>query len=120
MEEKKLDKSSLIGMALITILLIWMMSGKMFPDASENQTEEAQTAVAVTPSSAPEQIAAATNDTIANEQLKAALGSFAYGASLPSVVNAEDIEVDNGVLTVVFSNKGGYIKEVTVNDQKRI
>src|SRR5690554_275294 len=120
MEEKKLDKSSLIGMALITILLIWMMSGKMFPDASENQTEEAQTAVAVTPSSAPEQIAAATNDTIANEQLKAALGSFAYGASLPSVVNAEDIKVDNGVLSVVFSSKGGYIKEVTVNDQKRI
>ena len=32
MEEKKLDKSSLIGMALITGLLIWMMSGNMFSD----------------------------------------------------------------------------------------
>lgn len=122
MEEKKLDRSSLIGMALITILLIWMMSGKMFPDQTENQQkEETQTEIAATDSNAVEQLAAtATNDTVANEQLKAALGSFAYGASLPSVVNAEDVVVDNGVLTVVFSNKGGYIKEVTVNDQKRI
>jgi len=32
MEEKKLDKSSLIGMAIITVLLFWMLSGNMFSD----------------------------------------------------------------------------------------
>ncbi|MEG1377623.1 MAG: membrane protein insertase YidC, partial [Myroides sp.] len=68
-----------------------------------------------------DQLAAnAQNDTVANAQLKNQLGSFAYGASLPSVTGAKDIEVDNGVLTIVFSSKGGYIKEATVNNQKRI
>src|SRR5690606_32894284 len=56
----------------------------------------------------------------ANAQLKSQFGAFAYGASLPSVAGAKDIEVNNGVLTVVFSSKGGYIKEATVNGQKRI
>lgn len=122
MEEKKLDKSSLIGMALITILLIWMMSGKMFSDDKKetDQKEQAQTEASSAKNDIEKLASTAQNDTVANEQLKAALGTFAYGASLPSVVNAQDVEVNNGVLTLVFSNKGGYIKEATVNNQKRI
>lgn len=122
MEEKKLDKSSLIGMALITILLIWMMSGKMFSDDKKetDQKEQAQTEASSAKNDIEKLVSTAQNDTVANEQLKAALGTFAYGASLPSVVNAQDVEVNNGVLTLVFSNKGGYIKEATVNNQKRI
>ncbi len=121
MEEKKLDKSSLIGMAIITVLLFWMMSGTMFSDdKKDDKTKE--TAKTETAAKTPiDQLAAnAQNDTVASAQLKNQLGSFAYGASLPSVTGAQDLTVNNGVLTVVFSNKGGYIKEVTVNDQKRI
>lgn len=121
MEEKKLDKSSLIGMAIITVLLFWMLSGNMFSDdKKEDKTKE--TAKTETAAKTPiDQLAAnAQNDTVANAQLKNQLGSFAYGASLPSVTGAKDIEVDNGVLTIVFSSKGGYIKEATVNNQKRI
>ncbi len=119
MEEKKLDKSSLIGMAIITVLLFWMVSGTMFSDKKDDKTENTTTETAVkTPI---DQLAAnAQNDTVASAQLQNQLGSFAYGATLPSVVDAQDIEVNNGVLTVVFSKKGGYIKEVTVNNQKRI
>lgn len=121
MEEKKLDKSSLIGMAIITVLLFWMLSGTMFSDdKKDDKTKE--TAKTETAAKTPiDQLAAnAKNDTLANAQLKNQLGSFAYGASLPSVTGAKDIEVNNGVLTVVFSSKGGYIKEATVNNQKRI
>ena len=121
MEEKKLDKSSLIGMAIITVLLFWMLSGNMFSDdKKDDKTKE--TAKTETAAKTPiDQLAAnAQNDTVANAQLKNQLGSFAYGASLPSVTGAKDIEVNNGVLTVVFSSKGGYIKEATVNNQKRI
>jgi len=121
MEEKKLDKSSLIGMAIITVLLFWMLSGNMFSDdKKDDKTKE--TAKTETAAKTPiDQLAAnAQNDTVANAQLKNQLGSFAYGASLPSVTDAKDIEVNNGVLTVVFSSKGGYIKEATVNNQKRI
>ena len=121
MEEKKLDKSSLIGMAIITVLLFWMLSGNMFSDdKKDDKTKE--TAKTETAAKTPiDQLAAnAQNDTVANAQLKNQLGSFAYGASLPSVTGAKDIEVDNGVLTIVFSSKGGYIKEATVNNQKRI
>ncbi|HUH25979.1 MAG TPA: membrane protein insertase YidC [Flavobacterium sp.] len=120
MEEKKLDRSTLIGMALITILLIWMMSGKMFSDQKETAQEEKPQTEVSTEVPITKLAETAQNDTIANEQLKAALGSFAYGASLPSVVNAKDVQVNNGVLSLVFSNKGGYIKEATINDQKRI
>lgn len=121
MEEKKLDKSSLIGMAIITVLLFWMLSGNMFSDdKKDDKTKE--TAKTETAAKTPiDQLAAnAQNDTVANAQLKNQLGSFAYGASLPSVTGAKDIEVNNGVLTVVFSSKGGYIKEAKVNNQKRI
>lgn len=119
MEEKKLDRSSLIGMAIITALLFWMLSGSMFSDKKDDKAEQTTTETAVT--TPIDQLAAnAQNDTLAATKLQDQLGSFAYGATLPTVVNAKDIEVNNGVLTVVFANKGGYIKEVTVNDQKRI
>jgi len=121
MEEKKLDKSSLIGMAIITVLLFWMLSGNMFSD-DKKEVEVKDKAVTEESVKTPiDQLAAnAQNDTVAVKHLQNQLGSFAYGASLPSVVGANDITVDNGVLTVVFSKKGGYIKDVTVNGQKRI
>ena len=120
MEEKKLDKSSLIGMALITVLLVWMMSGNMFSDKKDDKTKETTTTETVAKTPIDQLAATAQNDTLAHEQLKNELGLFAYGATLPSVANAKDVEVDNGVLKIVFSNKGGYIKEATVNNQKRI
>src|SRR5690606_15069044 len=119
MEERKLDKSSLIGMAIITGLLIWMMSGSM---SSDKKTEDKEVTKTEATTTAPiDQLAAtATNDTLAQAKLQSQLGSFAYGATLPTVVNAKDVEVSNGVLSLVFSNKGGYLKEATVIDQKRI
>ncbi|WLD22850.1 membrane protein insertase YidC [Flavobacterium dauae] len=120
MEEKKLDKSSLIGMALITVLLVWMMSGNMFSDKKDDKTKETAKTETAAKTSIDQLAATAQNDTLAHEQLKSELGAFAYGATLPSVANAKDVEVDNGVLKIVFSSKGGYIKEATVNNQKRI
>ncbi|RRA96463.1 membrane protein insertase YidC [Paenimyroides viscosum] len=120
MEEKKLDKSSLIGMAIITVLLFWMVSGTMFSDKKDDKTTETATTEKAVSTPIDQLAANAQNDTLASAQLQNQLGSFAYGATLPTVVNAKDIEVNNGVLTVVFSKKGGYIKEVIVNDQKRI
>ncbi len=120
MEEKKLDKSSLIGMAIITVLLFWMMSGSMFSDKKEEKTKETAKNEVAAKTPVNQLAANAVNDTLANAQLKSELGSFAYGAALPTVVGAKDITVNNGVLTVVFSGKGGYIKEAVVNDQKRI
>ncbi len=118
MEEKKLDKSSLIGMAIITVLLFWMVSGTMFSDKKDDKTTETATTEKAVSTPIDQLAANAQNDTLASAQLQNQLGSFAYGATLPTVVNAKDIEVNNGVLTVVFSKKGGYIKEVIVNDQK--
>jgi len=121
MEEKKLDKSSLIGMAIITVLLFWMLSGNMFSDdKKDDKTKETAKTETAAKTPIDQLVANAQNDTVANAQLKNQLGSFAYGASLPSVTGAKDMKVDNGVLTVIFSSKGGYIKEATVNNQKRI
>src|SRR5690606_37468812 len=85
MEEKKLDKSSLIGMALITVLLVWMMSGNMFSDKKDDKTKETTTTETDAKTPIDQLAATAQNDTLAHEQLKNELGLFAYGATLPRV-----------------------------------
>src|SRR5690606_23374788 len=88
--------------------------------SKDDKTKEATATEADAKTPIDQLAVTAQNDTLAHEQLKNELGLFAYGATLSSVANAKDVEVDNGVLKIVFSNKGGYIKEATVNNQKRI
>ena len=47
--------------------------------------------------------------------LKNKLGAFAYASTLPSATD-NVTTVENGVLTLKFSNKGGYLSEVKLNE----
>ncbi|MDN3707045.1 membrane protein insertase YidC [Myroides ceti] len=120
MGEKKLDKSSLIGMGVIAALLFWMMYSSKSTDTSKETEEKAKTETAATNKTSDiDHLVKNANDTAVNPQLKAALGAFAYSATLPSV-KGKDVKVTNDLITITFSNKGGYIKEIEVNNVKRI
>mgnify|MGYP000380313245 CR=1 FL=1 len=121
MEEKKFDVNSLIGFLLIGGILVWMLYLNK-PTEEEIQAEKAKTEAATQKAVSEEKTAqditlteavAAPNmapqgDSLAVEQLKNRLGSFAYSGTLASATDATTI-IENDVLALTISNKGGYI-----------
>lgn len=118
MEEKKLDKNSIIGFVLISGILLWMLyantpsaeelKAKEKKELVEKQAKEAKTTKVATPTTA---VTPADSTQTAAEQ--AQLGSFGYSATLPSATDAVT-EIKNEVLSLKISNKGGYIVDATV------
>lgn len=117
MEEKKFDFKSIIGFVLISGILMWMMySNQPTPEElkekekqeqAKKEQEEKQDVVASPATASIE------SDSISKEKAKAALGTFAYSATLPTA-KEEVIEIKNDVLSLKIANKGGYIVDATV------
>ena len=123
MEQKKFDINSLLGFVLIGGLLLWMLY-------SNQPTEEELQEKARTEAAAKENIPqentnqdiilngalkdttayASQSDSLAMEQMKNKLGSFAYSGTLSSATDEETV-LENDVLFLKVSNKGGYITE---------
>ena len=123
MEDKKLDKNSIIGFILMGIIFLWMLyinqpteeqiaAEEAKKEAEAQATKEAPTKTdAVTLSQATETLAVAQpGDSLAMVALQNKLGSFAYSGSLPSATNATTV-IENDVLSLTISNKGGYVTE---------
>ncbi|RXG29793.1 protein translocase subunit yidC [Leeuwenhoekiella palythoae] len=125
MEEKKFDKQSMIGFLLIGAILLFMLWQNQPSDeelaaqkAQEEQVEAHEAAAekasqtdAVVESTTPQ------NDSLALERYKATLGSFAYSATLPSATD-DVTELENDVLALKVSNKGGFITEARLKNFK--
>lgn len=122
MEERKLDVKSIIGFVIIGILLLWMIYNQT-PTQEELDREKAQKEQiekAKQKQIPDEKTASITqdstlNDSVKLQKLKGSLGAFAYSASLPSA-KKEITELNNGLLTLRISNKGGYIAEANINN----
>lgn len=130
MEEKKFDLNSLIGFLLIGGILIWMLYLNK-PSEEEIQAEKAKTEAAakekekeaeqeennnVTLTEATTELANTNpNDSLALEGLKNRLGSFAYSSTLPSATEATTV-LENDVVSLTVSNKGGYISEAKLKN----
>ncbi|WP_432411235.1 membrane protein insertase YidC [Rasiella sp. SM2506] len=123
MEEKKFDKNSLIGFLIIGAILIWMLYMNKDEQAKDEVTTEqvanettnlqdSTTTKQVTPT---EINTAAATDSLAVEGLKNRLGSFAYSGTLPSATDAVTT-VENDVLILKVSNKGGYVVEAMLKE----
>ena len=118
MEEKKLDLNSIIGFVLISGILMWMLYSNT-PTKEEQEAKAKKEQIdkqkeAVNTESNPEVVApVVANDSLQSEKAKAQLGSFAYSSTLPS---AKDnvTTIENDVLSLKISNKGGYIIDATV------
>ncbi len=128
-EEKKFDFNSLIGFVLIALILIWMLyQNSPTPEeveAEQTQTEQVEKEAQPeqpTKEVTPEEITEAdagemVSDSLRQESLKNQLGSFAYAATLPSATDAETT-LENDVIELKISNKGGYITEATLKNHK--
>ena len=123
-QKKKFDLNSLIGFALIFVIILWMMMNNRDSEVKQqedkvkkeqidkkNQTVPAETIVETIKDST-------VTDTAKIEKLKTVLGSFAYSASLPSA--KDDVTtIENEFLVLKIANKGGYVSEVTLKNYKR-
>ena len=117
MEEKKLDINSIIGFVLIFgILIYWFYTNQPTPEEVEAQkqaTEQVQDSIRrAEAAAAPQQAAtpAATvpegNDSLARAAYASRIGAFSY---TPAVEGTTLLE--NDVLSLEISNKGGEIVE---------
>ena len=121
MEEKKLDLKTIVGFGLIMVLLLWMVynqtsntEAELQEKEKQEQIDKKQEEVETRKVTTVEKDSTATGSENLSE-LKNALGAFAYSATLPSA--KDDVtELKNGLLTLNIANKGGYIKEATLND----
>jgi len=133
MEEKKFDLNTIIGFLLIGGILLFMLwqnqptpeeleSQKLAKEKSEQleddkKTSEVKNQKDITLENASNQIGFnKTSDSIGIAKLQNILGSFAYSGTLPSAKNATTI-IENEVLKLTVSNKGGYIVEAELKDQ---
>ncbi|PHQ57539.1 MAG: membrane protein insertase YidC [Lutibacter sp.] len=119
MEEKKFDINSLIGFVLLgAIMLWWMYSNQPTPEELEaeknKKTEQVQEEII--PSNG---INAVTNsnsiqvtDSLFLAKAQSQLGVFAYNAS---ITDGETV-IENDLLKLVISNKGGQIKEALIKN----
>ncbi|MBY8963587.1 membrane protein insertase YidC [Flavobacterium sp. D11R37] len=122
MEEKKLDIKTLIGFGLIMLLLIWMIYNQTAEqDAKAREEEKKEQIDKITDKTVPENNTAtavkdsAVADSVTTAEMKSALGAFAYSVSLPSAKGGVT-EIENELLDLKVSNKGGYITAATLKN----
>lgn len=121
MERKKLDLSTIIGFVLIFGIVVWMtvMNTPSEAEISAEKAKQEQVEKAKQANAAKaKQVSEIALDTVANDSaklasLKGTLGSFAYSATLPSAT-AATTTLENDLVKLVISNKGGYIKEAVL------
>ena len=120
MEEKKLDINSIIGFILIFGILMYMLwQNQPTPEELEVQEKAKQEQVEAEKkvkeveqtkvTTADDYIVGADIDSLQLIKLNNRLGAFAYSAINSS---NEETVVESDILSLKFSNKGGYLSEV--------
>lgn len=120
MEERKFDVKSIVGLLLISGVMIWMMFNNIDKNKEQIEQEKAkkeQEAKVIQSQKLTQNIVQSASDSTKLGALQSTLGAFAYSATLPSAKD-QVTELTNGVLTLKFSNQGGYLNEVIVNDHR--
>lgn len=124
MEEKKFDKQSMIGFLLIGAILLFMLWQNQPTEeelaaekAKQEQVEAAKASPLAAEPSEKAETAVPQDDSLALERYKSTLGSFAYSATLPSATD-DVTEIENEVLALKVSNKGGFITEARLKNFK--
>ncbi len=133
MEEKKFDLNTIIGFLLIGAILLFMLwqnqptpeeleAQKLAKEKSEQVENDKKSADIInqrdiTLEKASDQIGIAkVNDSTGITKLQNILGSFAYSGTLPSATDATTV-IENEVLKLTISNKGGFIIEAQLKNQ---
>lgn len=126
MEEKKFDKNNLIAFLLIFLIFGWMMYNSQ-KDAEKEKLKQQKEALAKKENKKVDQKTATlpvattvdSTTTIQNiEALKGTYGNFAYAASLPTAKDGFTT-LENDVISLKISNKGGNIVEATLKKYEK-
>lgn len=118
MEEKKFDFRTLFAFVLIFGILLWIMyQNQPTPEeieASKAQKElvEQQPQTTAQPQSEFTATELSVNDSLRMAQLQSSLGGFAYSGTL----SEETSILENELLKLEISNKGGYITKAEVKN----
>ena len=126
MEEKKLDINSIIGFVLIFGILIWIMYKNQPSEATialekakkEQVVKEDNTSKVSANQGTVTPTIVAAGDTLQLAKLQKSLGNFAYSATLPSAKDTVTT-IENDLVKLKISNKGGYIVEATLKNFER-
>lgn len=118
MEEKKFDFRTLFAFVLIFGILLWIMYQNQ-PTPEEIETSKAQKELVEqqpqTTAQTQSEFTATelnVNDSLRMAQLQSSLGSFAYSGTL----SEETSILENELLKLEISNKGGYITKAEVKN----
>ena len=124
MEEKKFDLNSIIGFILIFGILLFMMwQNQPTPEELAEQEKEKQEQIEAATvnaedtktTTASDYSNVSANDSLKLVDLKSKLGAFAYASTLPSAKDNETL-VETEVLSLKFSNKGGFLSGVKLRN----
>jgi YidC/Oxa1 family membrane protein insertase len=102
MEERRIDPLQIIGMVLIFVIFTWMMYTQSAEDLAQTNTQQAQTTEA-----APE---------ITNQPDQAVESTVVENTTADAVAK-ETITLQNNVLTLGISTKGGGMEQVLMNGE---
>ncbi|MBW2962849.1 membrane protein insertase YidC [Mesonia aestuariivivens] len=122
MENKKFDINSIIGFVLIGAILVWMLYTNQENETQTTEVGTPENQEVVTTENKTISTAAENNfqepDSLALEKAKSSLGAFAYSTTLPSASN-KLTTIENEVLQVKVSNKGGQIIEAKLKNETK-
>lgn len=124
MEQKKFDFNSIIGFALIFVIILWMMySNREEEVKNQDKAKTEKAAETKAKGETTKEVAKTITDTtvadsVKIQKLQSTLGSFAYSATLPSAKEGFTI-LENEVIKLKIANKGGYISEAILKDYKK-
>ena len=126
MEKERLDINTIIGVVLIGAIVVYMMYRQPSPEeveAEKARVEQVEaekkandTTIEIAEVTPVQANSANMGDSLAIEGLKGRLGSFAYSGTLPSATENTTV-VENDVLRLTVSNKGGYVVEAMLKQQ---
>lgn len=118
MEEKKFDLNSLIGMLLLGGIIIWWMSLNK-PEETTPETIT-KTEVETTNVANSENTFSTNKPVFANDSLKQVAFTNQLGAFAQSAITGKEgtSVLENELVKLTFSNKGGQIKEALIKNYK--
>ncbi|MCM8568231.1 membrane protein insertase YidC [Gramella jeungdoensis] len=120
MEEKKIDVQSIIGFLLIGAILIWMLYNNTPEEAAVEETKTEQVEdTSEQPAVAEQEPETRTvqDDSTALADAQRRLGAFGYSETLASAEGGTTT-IENELLELKISNKGGYIEEARLKNFK--
>ncbi|MFC4721134.1 membrane protein insertase YidC [Geojedonia litorea] len=129
MEEKKFDLNSTIGFVLIFGIILYMFwqnqptpeqlaeqeKAKQEQVEAEKKADTSKNQEETFVSSSEDFSNASVSDSTQLVSLQNKLGAFAYASTLPSATDTETL-IETDVLSLKFSNKGGYLSEVKLKN----